>query len=350
MRHGCPGSSPRPWGTHAGHQLAAPDGRFIPTPVGNAAAAAPDRTRPAVHPHARGERGTVTVTHDGNGGSSPRPWGTLVTRRPMSARQRFIPTPVGNARRRRCARSAGPVHPHARGERAGLLRRIARTAGSSPRPWGTLALDLTGLPVERFIPTPVGNARACCRRAASAAVHPHARGERAGAAAAGSCSAGSSPRPWGTPARAAGPRRLRRFIPTPVGNAEASPKLAFCFSVHPHARGERRLDLPLVALDARFIPTPVGNACPASPRRQPDPVHPHARGERHRIEAVCLALAGSSPRPWGTRIAVSCRAVPCRFIPTPVGNAVVSRCRPKLLAVHPHARGERPSPARRYPP
>ena len=309
MRHGCPGSSPRPWGTHAGHQLAAPDGRFIPTPVGNAAAAAPDRTRPAVHPHARGERGTVTVTHDGNGGSSPRPWGTLVTRRPMSARQRFIPTPVGNARRRRCARSAGPVHPHARGERAGLLRRIARTAGSSPRPWGTLALDLTGLPVERFIPTPVGNARACCRRAASAAVHPHARGERAGAAAAGSCSAGSSPRPWGTPPHRGRMPRARRFIPTPVGNAHC-----------------------------RVLP------CSAMP------VHPHARGERGCIQMQAKIAGGSSPRPWGTPFTSATISTMIRFIPTPVGNAWAATKRQAISSVHPHARGERLSEAQRKVP
>ena len=73
-----------------------------------------------------------------------------------------------------------------------------------------------------------------------------------------------------------------------------------------------------------------------------------------------MLVDGPSPRPWGTRLAASCRwfchgpsprpwgtlrdTVPaawrCRSIPTPVGNT--ARCLPerRVRAVHPHARGE----------
>ena len=155
------GSSPRPWGTHPGHDPEHDEDRFIPTPVGNAWRGSCACRSSPVHPHARGERGW---RHGGGWrdvGSSPRPWGTPC---PSSA----------NLSRR-------SVHPHARGERAGFPRLSRSQCGSSPRPWGTLSI--------------------CTCAMLIAAVHPHARGERRPMARRISAALGSSPRPWGTPAR-----------------------------------------------------------------------------------------------------------------------------------------------------
>ena len=74
------------------------------------------------------------------------------------ARGRFIPTPVGNARRPRA--NGSPVD------------------GSSPRPWGTLFRDPRAARRLRFIPTSVGNATMRPPPNPWPAVHPHARGER----------------------------------------------------------------------------------------------------------------------------------------------------------------------------
>ena len=172
---------------------------------------------------------------------------------------------------------------------------------------------------------------------------------------------GSSPRPWGTLGAQRPLVRGRRFIPTPVGNAcfcRCRPRVQ---PVHPHARGERAYreflkgqghgssprpwGTPTAAGQQpghpRFIPTPVGNAIVLPRGRRPAAVHPHARGERVSLEKGGQVYNGSSPRPWGTPPAFAARSGPPRFIPTPVGNAPHTLLSIAPRPVHPHARGER---------
>ena len=162
----------------------------------------------------------------------------------------------------------------------------------------------------------------------------------------------------------AGPRIDQRFIPTHVGNAPHGTRGTGGGAVHPHARGERTDDeVKAVALagssprtwgtprpqlldaDAdRFIPTHVGNATDVELQINTCAVHPHARGERVISSGDVDILSGSSPRTWGTP---SMRAVILnikRFIPTHVGNAVPKAPGLPRLTVHPHARGEREEP------
>ena len=215
------GSSPRPWGTRRSIGAVRCLDRFIPTPVGNARPGAGCRARASVHPHARGERHLPVLLEHHGAGSSPRPWGTLHHRRQHRQLHRFIPTPVGNADADpRIARGAA-VHPHARGERGDLLMSKRRRNGSSPRPWGTHELHQARFDRGRFIPTPVGNARITGRPSSRKPVHPHARGERRARETSGRGCSGSSPRPWGTPPITILLTPSRRFIPTPVGNASA---------------------------------------------------------------------------------------------------------------------------------
>ena len=193
-----------------------------------------------------------------------------------------------------------PVHPHARGERWYRCVKQWIGCGSSPRPWGTLEDSTLRATVNRFIPTPVGNAPGLVQRPLPRPVHPHARGERLGRIAEQLFEHGSSPRPWGTPLPRRNKTLLIRFIPTPVGNASARGSGCAAASVHPHARGERK------------------TSC------------------RHRRGST-----GSSPRPWGTQQIREQFAADDRFIPTPVGNAASSRAKRQRRTVHPHARGER---------
>jgi len=317
-----PGSSPRPWGTHV-HSDGRPSAdRFIPTPVGNA----PARCWPAccgsVHPHARGERSATVAGLPVSSGSSPRPWGTPTHGSGSAPGGRFIPTPVGNAPGPGSTCPRKPVHPHARGERAGPKSCSCRRSGSSPRPWGTLPRRAGSSPERRFIPTPVGNARHLAQVPHSHAVHPHARGERACLISCRPFRTGSSPRPWGTPRLARTSRTWPRFIPTPVGNARRGCPWTRKAPVHPHARGERAPMGSGRPASSRFIPTPVGNARPPTRLPVARPVHPHARGERSRVPAPADAPHGSSPRPWGTLKAQRLIIGNGRFIPTPVGNAI----------------------------
>ncbi len=52
--------------------------------------------------------------------------------------------------------------------------------------------------------------------------------------------------------------------------------------------------------DMRFIPTPVGNGGGISNPVAVVAVHPHACGERVLATVVWLRVGGSSPRLWGT--------------------------------------------------
>ncbi len=276
-----------------------------------------------------------------NTGSSPHPWGTRALAAADPRGHRFIPTPVGNANVMRAAIGAEAVHPHTRGERA------------SPRGGGERQ--------DRFIPTPVGNADLAARIAAELAVHPHTRGERSGSVGGLRCHDGSSPHPWGTLEGSRMACAIERFIPTPVGNACARSPWRSCQTVHPHTRGERTsYAIPVlsqlgssphpwgtldggrrVRIGGRFIPTPVGNATHKNHPRRPRTVHPHTRGERSSDISAKPTTAGSSPHPWGTPFDVNSIVHGARFIPTPVGNASMRGRRLPSASVHPHTRGER---------
>ncbi len=314
------GSSPRPWGTLEGHVLAVAQRRFIPTPVGNTAPRRCSACRNPVHPHARGEH---VMSGDGmrpHPGSSPRPWGTPAHLRTTTA--------------------LCPVHPHARGEHSSTARRYSFGLGSSPRPWGTQGDGDIGAPAIRFIPTPVGNTSAASRRCASGPVHPHARGEHLRRSHWKPAVTGSSPRPWGTQREPFPAELVDRFIPTPVGNTGTkSPTIIASNGSSPRPWGTPALLMPSSAT-SRFIPTPVGNTSSRDERDDVYAVHPHARGEHLTSVKNAVGDAGSSPRPWGTLGIGVVERHGTRFIPTPVGNTSGKSCSLPSSSVHPHARGE----------
>ena len=70
-------------------------------------------------------------------------------------------------------------------------------------------------------------------------------------------------------------------------------------------------------------------------------VHPHACGERRAGQDFGQLGGGSSPRMWGTAILRPRRCNWCRFIPTHVGNGLISAYSFMVTPVHPHACGER---------
>ena len=70
---------------------------------------------------------------------------------------RIIPTYVGNTVRIIKWPVETPDHPHVCGEHKHLAPRMKRNSGSSPRMWGTRPLAVTESPLQRIIPTYVGN-------------------------------------------------------------------------------------------------------------------------------------------------------------------------------------------------
>jgi len=191
------------------------------------------------------------------------------------------------------------VHPHVHGELAFLCGTTILSLGSSPRAWGTrLPAAVAGV-LYRFIPTCMGNSFTRPMKINRSAVHPHVHGELSRRAGGRRARLGSSPRAWGTP-----------------GTKESA------------------------GLGRRFIPTCMGNSASAAVTRCSMPVHPHVHGELPGHSAAAINEAGSSPRAWGTLSAMVMVNSPSRFIPTCMGNSLLSAGLRGLSSVHPHVHGE----------
>jgi len=171
------GSSPRMWGTRLFPGLFQSLFRFIPTHVGNTHSLWLFGSRIPVHPHACGEHHHQNIFGQSDGGSSPRMWGTLHNYAPGYEEYRFIPTHVGNTKYLLIKSSGSSVHPHACGEHCPALPRSSSTCGSSPRMWGTRQYRHDPVPLDRFIPTHVGNTLTESKVGIGLPVHPHACGE-----------------------------------------------------------------------------------------------------------------------------------------------------------------------------
>ena len=214
------GSSPHAWGILIHQPVPLWRRRFIPTCVGNTTGFCVLKVAPLVHPHMRGEYICWAGAFGWPLGSSPHAWGIRRADAHLQRVGRFIPTCVGNTRRRSSASRRRAVHPHMRGEYRDAPRHHRASCGSSPHAWGIHRRpDRQRLP-RRFIPTCVGNTAWPCGRRAPAPVHPHMRGEYMFQVLFRDSEAGSSPHAWGIPCPPFCRLPCLRFIPTCVGNTE----------------------------------------------------------------------------------------------------------------------------------
>ena len=113
--------------------------------------------------------------------------------------------------------------------------------------------------------------------------------------------------------------------------------------VHPHGCGETLKDARNPYAGNRFIPTGVGNTLLYSRRGDISAVHPHGCGEHGSSVVFDRILAGSSPRVWGTHLALVQIHPQNRFIPTGVGNTPDEYHFVDNQTVHPHGCGEHSS-------
>ena len=165
------------WGTRENIRPQRNQGRFIPTCVGNSGFFIALRSSLTVHPHVCGELSAVMLDPSTTAGSSPRVWGTLIPTCGDDSFARFIPTCVGNAPSSSGKASRNPVHPHVCGERSLPSGARLLMSGSSPRVWGTQLSKPIEEGSPRFIPTCVGNSRRQIQWLRKVTVHPHVCGE-----------------------------------------------------------------------------------------------------------------------------------------------------------------------------
>ena len=171
------------------------------------------------HPHGRGEDDPLLADRPGGWETPPRAWGRQGLALADLVWPGNTPTGVGNSTAQRQQTAQDPVHPHGRGELADHIRPHQSEGGSSPRAWGTLASRKAINSPTRFIPTGVGNSRWLAFPPSGKSVHPHGRGELCSQFAHHSLGTGSSPRAWGTHGLPENQELMRRFIPTGVGNS-----------------------------------------------------------------------------------------------------------------------------------
>ncbi len=145
----------------------------------------------------RGEYAPAFRTPPLNIGSPPHAWGILPIFLSAMLSLRFTPTCVGNTSLQDSLSLPPPVHPHMRGEYVRSLSHWLTYTGSPPHAWGIRrAVSVTGF-VARFTPTCVGNTFDLPAPIAAHSVHPHMRGEYAGAVSPALAFCGSPPHAWG---------------------------------------------------------------------------------------------------------------------------------------------------------
>jgi len=152
----------------------------------------------AVHPHVCGEHDGERGTGNTACGSSPRVWGTSQRQKWLMTFPRFIPTCVGNIIIVVVWSAVITVHPHVCGEHKSTVPPSASLPGSSPRVWGTFVWNVGNDKLRRFIPTCVGNIQKYARQISQLPVHPHVCGEHRRDCTTPVFTTGSSPRVWGT--------------------------------------------------------------------------------------------------------------------------------------------------------
>ena len=171
------GSSPHAWGILTPKRSTAGPSRFIPTCVGNTHRASAGGAHRPVHPHMRGEYSEYALSKMGLLGSSPHAWGIREGEARQCGQPRFIPTCVGNTSCPFTESLIETVHPHMRGEYAAAQFGQQQARGSSPHAWGIRVSSSFNYAPNRFIPTCVGNTRRRSSASSRRAVHPHMRGE-----------------------------------------------------------------------------------------------------------------------------------------------------------------------------
>ena len=145
-------SSPRPWGCFRFTCSSLRIESVFPTPVG----VFPDSITKGGLPHARGGVSEGAFKALGVATSSPRPWGCFWLKSVFRYSTRVFPTPVGVFLDIQKLLTELLGLPHARGGVSPTDYSIDGNGLSSPRPWGCFSGSWQWQALLRVFPTPVG--------------------------------------------------------------------------------------------------------------------------------------------------------------------------------------------------
>ena len=152
--------------------------RIIPTRVGTRSCYRSSDSWTWDHPHACGDKGLTSDQYVLLRGSSPRVWGQVVNVEFDPKKKRIIPTRVGTREKELKPYKKVQDHPHACGDKQSLSQRTSQAQGSSPRVWGQVSSGETWRVPCGIIPTRVGTRTFSKRASLLYKDHPHACGDK----------------------------------------------------------------------------------------------------------------------------------------------------------------------------
>ncbi len=171
--------------------------RIIPTRVGTRIPYIKTKHCVEDHPHACGDKLCSLSIYDGSMGSSPRVWGQATQHHLRFIVCGIIPTRVGTSLYSFCGYTGRQDHPHACGDKKSITIIKKKVRGSSPRVWGQEDADKLQYLSRRIIPTRVGTSPDCACTCGLCKDHPHACGDKVSIPQLSLSRIGSSPRVWG---------------------------------------------------------------------------------------------------------------------------------------------------------
>ncbi len=124
------------WGQVSGGVIFLFTKRIIPTRVGTRMGNTGYSFGKQDHPHACGDKKSITIIKKKVRGSSPRVWGQVTRYLHMLKDSRIIPTRVGTRYSKPFHTVKYQDHPHACGDKNPERISICTARGSSPRVWG----------------------------------------------------------------------------------------------------------------------------------------------------------------------------------------------------------------------
>ena len=130
--------------------------RIIPTRVGTRHYPANLSKTAGDHPHACGDKSSLSFLAKEEQGSSPRVWGQALATSSSSYGRGIIPTRVGTSTHLRAKSLSAQDHPHACGDKSLTSSQRQSLPGSSPRVWGQASGTYLKSFYSGIIPTRVG--------------------------------------------------------------------------------------------------------------------------------------------------------------------------------------------------
>ena len=201
------GSSPLTRGKRRRLQVASLVPGLIPAHAGKTWSCRPTGARRGAHPRSRGENASLPLSRKVSGGSSPLTRGKRSCTVVAGGQPGLIPAHAGKTKNAEILTLHTRAHPRSRGENAGGISGVLKSAGSSPLTRGKRRKDRLRLARLGLIPAHAGKTPCCTSPQHAAWAHPRSRGENSIWPGGITKAAGSSPLTRG---KRIGRRRIRR--------------------------------------------------------------------------------------------------------------------------------------------